>query len=58
MKVPTVAAATQTFRETIEDGIDGFVANGEEEWFAKIEKLIVDENLRKDMGEKAYQKAF
>ena len=24
--VPTVAAATQTFREAIEDGVDGFVA--------------------------------
>jgi len=58
VKVPTVAAATQTFREAIEDGIDGFVANGEEEWFAKIEKLIIDEKLRKDMGEKAYQKAI
>jgi glycosyltransferase involved in cell wall biosynthesis len=58
VKVPTVAAATQTFREAIADGVDGFIANGEEEWFAKIEKLIIDENLRKDMGEKAYQKAI
>jgi len=58
VKVPTIAAATQTFKEAIVDGVDGFVANGEEEWFAKIEKLIVDENLRKNMGEKAYQKAI
>ena len=58
VKVPTVAAATQTFKEAIEDSVDGFVANGEEEWFEKLEKLIVDENLRKDIGEKAYQKAI
>lgn len=58
VKVPTVAAATQPFREAIEDGIDGFVANGEEEWFAKIEKLVIDENLRKGMGEKAYKKSL
>ena len=45
MKVPTVAAATQTFREAINDGIDGFVANGEDEWFEKLEKLIIDEEL-------------
>ena len=56
--VPTVAAATQTFREAIADGIDGFVAGGEEEWFSKLEKLIVDENLRKTMGEKARQTAL
>ena len=58
VRVPTVAAATQTFKEAIVDGENGFVASGEEEWFAKIEKLIVDEKLRKDMGEKAYQKAI
>lgn len=58
VKTPTVAAATQTFKEAIDDGIDGFVANGEEEWFEKLEKLIADENLRKEMGEKAYQKTM
>jgi len=58
VKVPTVAAATQTFREATNDGADGFVANGEEEWFSKLEKLIVDKNLRRNMGEKAYQKAI
>ena len=58
VNVPTVAAATQTFREAITDGTDGFVANGEEEWFEKIEKLIIDENLRKTMGGKARQTAL
>lgn len=58
VNVPTVAAAIQTFREAIADGVDGFVANGEEEWFEKIEKLILDENLRKTMGEKACQTAL
>lgn len=58
VKIPTVAAATQPFREAIADGVDGFVASGEDEWFAKMEKLILDENLRKGMGEKAYQAAL
>ena len=57
VKVPTVAAATQTFREAIADGEDGFIVNRKEEWFEKLEKLIVNGNLRKEMGEKAYQKA-
>ncbi|MCA9365079.1 MAG: glycosyltransferase [Candidatus Moranbacteria bacterium] len=48
--VPTVAAATQTFCEAIEDGKDGFVASTTDEWYEKLEKLITDSNLRQKMG--------
>lgn len=58
LKVPTVAAATQTFREAIADGVDGFVASTNQEWFNKIERLILDEKLRKAMGEKAREKVL
>jgi glycosyltransferase involved in cell wall biosynthesis len=56
--VPTVAAATRTFRETIDDGVDGFVASGTEEWIRKLEKLISDKDLRKSMGERAREKVL
>jgi glycosyltransferase involved in cell wall biosynthesis len=56
--VPTVAAATRTFQEAIEDGVDGFVAGDMEEWKEKLEKLILDPNLRKAMGEKAREKVM
>lgn len=56
--VPTVAAATQTFQEAIEDGVDGFVAGDDEEWKEKLEKLILDPDLRKSMGEKAREKVL
>lgn len=56
--VPTVATATRTFWEAIEDGIDGFVAQDSREWFSKLEKLVIDANLRKSMGEKARQKTI
>ncbi len=56
LKIPTVATATQTFREAIEDGSDGFIAKNEKEWKAKLEKLILDKKLRIEMGEKAYKK--
>ena len=56
--VPTVAAATRTFREAIEDGVDGFIAGTAEDWKDKIEKLLMDEELRKKMGEKARGKAM
>lgn len=58
LRVPTVAAATQTFKEAIEDGVDSFVASTNEEWFDKIEKLVLDEKLRRAMGEKAREKAL
>lgn len=56
--VPSVAVANRTFKEAIEDGVDGFVAGNENEWLEKLEKLIGDENLRKAMGAKARAKAL
>ena len=56
--VPTVAAATQTFQESIEDGMDGFVASNTKEWIEKMEKLILDENLRRNMGKEAREKTL
>lgn len=56
--VPTVAVANQTFCEAIADGEDGFVAATEEEWLAKLEKLIENAELRKTMGAKAREKAL
>ena len=56
--VPTVAAATQTFREAIEDGVDGFTAGTTKEWTEKLERLIGDKALRESMGERARQKTL
>lgn len=58
MKIPTVAVANQTFSEAIVDGKDGFLAKNDKEWFEKLEKLILDKNLRTKMGENAYKKAL
>lgn len=51
--VPTVAAATRTFREAIDDGVDGFVAATPDEWRDRLERLITDPDLRRRMGERA-----
>lgn len=51
--VPTVAAATDTFRRAIVDGEDGFIAGAAEEWAAKLELLITDSEFRKSMGKAA-----
>lgn len=58
VSVPTVAAATRSFREAIEDGKDGFVAENTDEWKEKLRKLVLDENLRAAMGEKAREKVL
>jgi glycosyltransferase involved in cell wall biosynthesis len=58
LKVPTVATATRTFAEAIRDGEDGFVAKDEKDWTEKLEKLIMNNDLRKEMREKAYQKTI
>ena len=56
--IPTVAAATQTFREAIIDGVDGFVASSTGEWTEKLLKLIDDESLRKQIGGQARAKVM
>jgi glycosyltransferase involved in cell wall biosynthesis len=56
--VPTVAAATQTFQEAINDGVDGFVAGDDEEWKEKLEKLVCSGDLRRQMGEIAREKVL
>lgn len=58
LRIPTVAASVRTFCEAIEDGIDGFVANNQDEWFEKLEKLISDKDFREQMGSRAREKAI
>ena len=56
--VPTVAVANETYRGAITDGVDGFVAATEDEWYEKLKLLIVDTDLRKSMREKALETAL
>jgi len=56
--VPSVAVANQTYREAIDDGVDGFLAENENEWFEKLEKLILNKSLRENMGKEAWEKSL
>ncbi len=49
--VPTVASPTDSYKQCITDGVDGFLAETQEEWFTKISLLITDPCLRKKMAE-------
>lgn len=56
--IPTIAVNNQTFSEAISDGIDGFLAKDTKEWVEKIERLILDSELRRSMGQKAREKTL
>ena len=51
--LPTVSSRSGMNQEVVEDGVDGFLAEGTGEWFEKLSRLIGDIPLRKKMGEKA-----
>ena len=49
--VPVVAAAVGVNREIIEDGVNGFLASGEDEWVEKLGRLLSDAALRRRFAE-------
>jgi len=50
---PCVVSPVGMNAEIIEDGVDGFLAEGLEEWREKLERLILDAALREQMGRAA-----
>lgn len=55
LNIPSVASNIYEFSHAIIDGVNGFLASTEDEWYKKIEQLILDKNLRKNMAQKAFQ---
>jgi glycosyltransferase involved in cell wall biosynthesis len=51
--IPTIATSIGTIHRIIENGQNGFLVNSMEEWKAKIETLLNNEGLRKEIGGKA-----
>jgi len=50
--LPVVASPIGVNKQIVENGINGFLANDASEWFESLRKLLKDENLRTNMGEK------
>ena len=50
LEVPAVMSAYGVNTEIISDGVDGFLANTEEEWINKLSQLIDSFELRKNIG--------
>jgi len=51
--VVTVASPTGPFRRAIDPGVTGFLAEGVDEWRSTLEKLVVDDDLRRDVARAA-----
>jgi len=58
LSVPSVASATSTYWELLEDGTDAFLAKTIEEWEDKLEQLIINDSKRGAIGKQARQKAL
>lgn len=52
LAIPTIMSPVGVNTEIIQDGENGFLAAGEEEWISKISALIEDKELRESMGSK------
>lgn len=57
VKVPTIASNVGNFHDSITDGVDGLLCK-ENEWYEKLEKLVLDKNLREQIGENAYNTVY
>lgn len=54
--IPAVVSPVGANLEVVDNGVNGFVADSENEWITAIEKLINDKELRKKMGEAGRKK--
>jgi glycosyltransferase involved in cell wall biosynthesis len=53
--VPAVVSPVGVNTEIVEDGINGFIAENEDEWIEKLSLLIENPEIRKKLGTKARQ---
>jgi glycosyltransferase involved in cell wall biosynthesis len=57
MGIPAVLSPVGVSNEIVSNGLDGFLARTENEWFKILSELIDNENLRTEIGEKGRKKA-
>ncbi len=55
LKKPCVMSAIGVNTEIIEDGVNGFLAGTDTEWYEKLKELIKRKELRQQFAEKGYQ---
>ena len=50
LEIPAVASPVGVNKTIIEEGVNGYFATSDEDWFNAIEKLLIDPSLRKRFG--------
>jgi glycosyltransferase involved in cell wall biosynthesis len=58
VETPVVASPTQPFRESVQDGVTGFLPSDAAGWADAIERLVADPALRRSMGARARREAL
>jgi glycosyltransferase involved in cell wall biosynthesis len=55
LKIPSVASPTGVYSSCITHGVNGFLACSENEWYEALRALILDPDLRRQIGERAFR---
>ena len=58
LSIPAVYSDMCVYNSVIENGINGFLAKSDNDWIEKIEMLINDESLRKQISQNAQKDVF
>lgn len=56
LSIPTVASNVRPFRDSMNDGKDGFLCASKKAWFETLQDLIVSEEKRRAVGTVAYKR--
>ena len=56
--IPAVVSPVGTNKKVVEDGVNGYWAANEDEWYEKLEKLILAPELRNQMGRQSREKVI
>lgn len=58
VNVPTIASWNNELATVIKDGVDGFLCKNSEEWTNKLQQLVKNENLRKQIAHDAHERVM
>jgi glycosyltransferase involved in cell wall biosynthesis len=56
MSIPAVVSPVGVNREIVQNGVEGYWCTSHQEWFARLEELIMNTEQRKEMGKCGRQK--
>ena len=58
MSIPAVVSPVGVNREIVQNGVEGYWCTSHQEWFARLEELILNPEKRNEMGKRGRQKVI